>query len=107
MDPVEQYRLLIYEIVTRTGMPDSLLHVHAGLFIFFLVQFASRRPLGSPVPFVAVCIAAVANEVMDRLAFDSWRLHDTPWDLLNTLIWPFVLMLCFRYVRPRKEGVQP
>ena len=93
------YHQLIIAIGDGTGASDSLLHVHAGLFILFLARLVTRRSLATPIPFLVVVVAEAANEIMDRLNYGSWRWDDTSLDVINTLFWPFVLMVGLRWRR--------
>ncbi|MGI8704624.1 MAG: hypothetical protein ACR2JJ_02305 [Sphingomicrobium sp.] len=102
----------LYETITRaisdeTGASDSLLHVHAGMAVLLLARVVTGKSLATPIPFLVVCVAAVANEVIDRINHGIWRPLDTGLDLLNTLFWPFVLMVGLRIRRSldaRKAG---
>lgn len=96
MDIPALYHDLITKIGDGTGAPDSLLHVHAGLAVMFLTRMITGRSLASPVPFLVVCLAELANEVMDRVTFGAWRMPDTLYDVVNTLFWPLVLMIGLR-----------
>jgi hypothetical protein len=93
------YQQLIATIGDGTGASDSLLHVHAGLAILFLARLITRRSLATPIPFLVVVVAEAANEIMDRLTYGSWRVADTGLDVINTLFWPFVLMVGLRWRR--------
>jgi hypothetical protein len=93
------YNHVILSIGDGTGASDSLLHVHAGLAVLLLARVITRRSLATPMPFLIVCVAEAANEIMDRLTHGSWRLTDTSLDILNTLFWPFVLMVGLRFRR--------
>src|SRR4051794_36515107 len=93
------YQGFITAIGDGTGASDSLLHVHAGLAILFLARLITRRSLATPVPLLVVVAAEAANEIMDRLAYGSWRVEDTGLDIVNTLFWPFVLMVGLRWRR--------
>ena len=93
------YHEIIIAIGDGSGAPDSLLHVHAGLVVLFLARLVTRRSLATPIPFLVVVAAEFANEIMDRLSFGSWRLQDTGFDIVNTLFWPFVLMVGLRWRR--------
>ena len=99
MDLPALYHGLILWIGDGTGAPDSLLHVHAGLAILFAARLVTRRSLATPIPFLVVVVAEALNETMDRLSFGSWRVEDTSLDILNTLFWPFVLMVGLRWRR--------
>jgi len=95
------YSDIILWIGDGTGASDALLHVHAGLAFLFIARLVTRRSLATPVPFLVVCVAEVGNEIMDRLSYGSWRVQDTGLDLVNTLFWPFVLMIGLRLRRAR------
>ena len=99
------YQELINAIGDGTGSSDSLLHVHAGLAVLFLARIVTRRSLATPVPFLVVCVAELANEVMDRLNYGSWRWGDSLPDIVNTLFWPFVLMVGLKLRRAHE--IQP
>ena len=99
MNIPQLYIDIILAIGDGTGASDSLLHVHAGLAVLFIARIVTRRSLATPVPFLVVCAAELGNEVMDRLSYGSWRMQDTGLDILNTLFWPFVLMVGLRWRR--------
>jgi hypothetical protein len=101
------YRELITAIGDGTGASDSLLHVHGGLAILFLARLITRRSLATPIPFLVVVAAEAANEIMDRLTYGSWRVEDTSLDILNTLFWPFVLMVGLRWRRAHDIAPPP
>jgi hypothetical protein len=104
MDIPALYHSVITWIGDGTGASDSLLHVHAGLTILFIARLVTRRSLATPIPFAVVCLAELANEIMDRLTFGSWRWEDTLLDVVNTLFWPLVLMIGLRLRRPHAVG---
>ena len=101
------YQQLITAIGDGTGASDSLLHVHAGLAILFLARLVTRRSLATPIPFLVVVAAEAANEIMDRLTYGSWRVEDTSLDIINTLFWPFVLMIGLRWRRAHEIAPVP
>lgn len=104
MNIAEFYSSIILWIGDGTGASESLLHVHAGLAVLFLARIVTRKSLATSVPFLVVCAAELANEVMDRLSHGSWRLQDTGLDIINTLFWPFVLMVGLRFRRARDQA---
>lgn len=85
-----------------TGLSDTILHLHAGMAIFLIVRVISGRSLGSWLPIAMVLIAALAKEIADRIVYESWRWHDTPYDVLATMFWPTMLWLGIR-IRPLIE----
>ncbi|WP_174286755.1 hypothetical protein [Sphingomonas bacterium] len=93
------YHRFIDWIGDGTGLPDTLLHVHAGMAILMLARIATRRSLGSFVPLAFVALAEGANEVLDRMHFGSWRWPDTTSDIVNTLFWPTAICIGVR-LRP-------
>lgn len=94
----ERYHSLTLWIAGVTGLPDPVLHIHAGLAVLLVARFISGRPLGSFIPFLCVVLVEAGNEVLDYLA-SGWRPADTASDIVNTLFWPFVLSLAVR-LRP-------
>lgn len=103
----EHYRLFITWIGDGTGLPDTVLHIHAGLAVLMLARIVTRRSLGSVVPWSIVLAAELGNEVMDRIIYGSWRWSDTLNDIAHTMFWPTVICLGVRF-RPlltaRKAG---
>lgn len=106
MTPVEIYESLTFAIQNETGASDSLLHVHAGMAVLLIARIVTGRSLASPIPFLVVCAAAFFNEGLDRANHGIWRPWDTLLDLINTLFWPFVLMIGLR-IRRSREGRAP
>ena len=92
------YHRWILWIGDGTGLPDTILHIHAGLAVLILVRLVSGRSLGTLIPFAAVVVAELGNETMDYLSY-GMRWGDTLSDLGNTWFWPFVITLGVR-LRP-------
>lgn len=99
MDLPDLYARFILWIGDGTGLPDTILHIHAGMAVLVLARIATGRSLGSLVPLAFVAAAELANEIMDRLHYGSWRWPDTTADVANTLFWPVVICLGIR-LRP-------
>ena len=97
--PSALYKQFIDWIGDGTGLPDTILHIHAGLAVLMLARVVTRRSLGSLVPLSVVVAAEAFNEIMDRLYYGSWRWADTLGDVANTLFWPLVICLGIR-LRP-------
>lgn len=102
---LEFYRPLGEQLSASTGAPDSLLHVHGGMLVLFLARIATRRSLATWTPFLIVLSAAIAKEVADRVAHGSWRVADSGFDVLNTIFWPFVLLIGLRWRRARPTKI--
>ncbi|HET9510173.1 MAG TPA: hypothetical protein VFO80_03405 [Sphingomonas sp.] len=94
-----EYHGLIDWIGDGTGLPDTLLHIHAGMAVLMVARLVTRRSFGTFIPFAAVVLAEGANEVLDRINFGAWRWDDTLSDIGNTLFWPLVISLGVR-LRP-------
>jgi hypothetical protein len=94
-----EHQLAIDWVMQRTGASDRLLHIHAGMAIFVLASLISRRSLASPFPFAAVCLAEFIHESLERISAGCWMWPDTSVDALNTLLWPFVMMVTLRFLR--------
>lgn len=102
MNPIEVYESITLAIQDETGASDSLLHVHAGMAVLLIARVLTGRSLATPIPFLIVFVAALANEVLDRITHGLWRPWDSALDLVNTLFWPFVLMIGLRFRRSRE-----
>ncbi|SEM42947.1 hypothetical protein SAMN05192583_0174 [Sphingomonas gellani] len=98
MDIPALYHSFITWIGDGTGLPDSILHIHAGLAVLLVTRILTRRSLGSFIPFALVVVAEGANELLDYLHY-GWRPADTYSDIANTLFWPLVISVAVR-MRP-------
>ena len=105
MDFPALYHRFIVWIGDGTGLPDAILHLHAGLAVLLVTRAVFGRSLGSFVPFAAVVVAEGANEFLDWLNY-GWRRDDTLADIGNTLFWPLVISLAVR-VRPMVARDRP
>ncbi len=97
----DQFGILLAE---ETGASDSLLHVHAGMTILLLARLVTRRSLATWVPFSTTLLAALANEIADRLVQGHWILPDALFDIFHTIWWPFILMIGLKLRSPRGAG---
>ena len=78
------------------GLDHSTLHVHVGMVIW-VVGVAIAGDLGAVWPLVLAIAAELANEVLDRLRSESWRIADTLQDIVNSVLWPVVLFTLARF----------
>jgi len=90
-------------LVTVTGLDMDALHVHAGIIIQLLTALVLRRSLRSPLPWLVVLVAVLANEAYD-LHYDpwpeaqhAWQLAESAKDVWNTLAMPTLLLLLARF----------
>lgn len=93
------YHRFITWIGEGTGVPDAMLHIHAGMAILLLARVITGRSLGTFIPLSFVVLAEIGNEVMDRLYDGYWRVDDSAADIINTLFWPTIICLAVR-LRP-------
>ena len=98
MDIPGIYHDWIMWIGDGTGLPDAILHIHAGMAVLLAVRLMTRQSLGSFIPFAAVVVAELGNELLDYLHY-GLRVDDTLADIGNTLFWPLVISLGVR-LRP-------
>lgn len=96
MDVPALYHRLILWIGDGTGLPDAILHIHAGMAVLMLARVATGRSLATMLPFAFTLAAELANELLDYLHY-GLRPADTLADLGNTLFWPLVVSLGVRW----------
>lgn len=101
MNVAAAYNHFINWIANATGASDGLLHLHAGMAVFLAARLITGRTLASTIPFLVVCCAELLNEFMDRIHNGAWLWNDTAFDVVNTLIWPFILTTYARINRSR------
>ncbi len=84
-------------------MSHPVLHIHLGLAIFLLTGLILRRPLGSALAWLVVAGLELLNEISD---FTRYYVSGWPWtatntieDIVNTLFWPTILVMVFRFRR--------
>lgn len=106
MNIVDLYARLILWIGDGSGATDTVLHIHAGMAVLFLVRIISGRSLATPYPLAAVYLAEFANEVMDYFVHGA-VMPDTYSDIINTVFWPTMLFIGLRLRRAHaiREGV--
>ena len=89
------------------GITRDALHVHVGLALFFVAVVLLRKSPASLVPWLCVLGVEVANELKDMFHFGRTMIYfdlgDSPKDLVNTMIWPTVLLVWFRIAEHRKR----
>jgi hypothetical protein len=95
-------------LVENLGLSRDACHVYVGLILFLvpLLVLPKRRAAG--LAWMLVLLAALAGEALDRsedlrlLGYWQWR--ESIHDLWNTLFWPTVLYLLFRFRLLRRKG---
>lgn len=84
-----------------SGLDMDALHVHAGVLLQILAALLLRRPLRSPLPWLAVLAAIFANEVYDY-RYEVWpdrgvQLAEGARDTWNTMLLPTLILLVARF----------
>jgi hypothetical protein len=84
-----------------SGLHMDALHVHAGILAQLGAAAALRRSLRSPLPWLVVLSAILANEWYD-LAYEVWPTRDAQYgesakDIWNTMLAPTLFFLLARW----------
>jgi hypothetical protein len=106
-----------------TCLGQDALHVHASIILYLAAMFVLRRSWRSPVPWLFVFALEAANELLDLqeqyeigIKAITWRqAFELGWpeglkDMVNTMLWPTVLLVVGRYTRlfgPREKPDVP
>ncbi len=76
------------------------LHIHLGLLVMLLVVIALRKSPASFVPWLCVLGLELLNETLDLLhAHQGLNLLGGLKDIVNTMLWPTVILLLARYTK--------
>lgn len=79
------------------GATEDLLHLHAGLIIFFAAALFLRHRMRSRVPIALVYLFAFGNEAIDAYSpVGGATVTGSVVDILNTIFWPTLLFLLAR-----------
>jgi hypothetical protein len=84
-----------------SGLDMDALHVHAGVLGQLAAALLLRRRLSSPLPWLLVLAAILANEVYD-FQYDPWpergrQIGESVKDIWNTMLLPSIILLAARY----------
>ncbi|MFN7941194.1 MAG: hypothetical protein U0X73_06320 [Thermoanaerobaculia bacterium] len=113
MSPVETsaYQKFKLAVVAASHLSKDAIHIYLGLAVFLAGVLLLRRPLRSFVPLLPVLGLAIAMEALDRhddlIAYGHWRVGASLHDIVNTCLWPAILVLLVRLTgleRPRSSG---
>ena len=94
-----RWEQVVHWVGDGTGLPDTIIHVHAGMIVLLAARLVTRRSLGTWLPLSCVAAAEMGNELLDRISYGSSRWVGTLSDVGNTLFWPTVICLAVR-LRP-------
>jgi hypothetical protein len=95
-----------------SGLDMDALHVHAGVLLQIMLALLLRRPLRSPIPWLLVLAAILANEIYDY-RYEVWPDAERPLqlaegikDFWNTMLLPTAILLLARF-HPRLFAERP
>lgn len=92
-----QYSIFKVSLSDSYGLSEDLLHVHAGLLIFFSSAVLSRKRIRSLAPMLITYAVAIVNEIVDAFTPGTAATMLEPLiDILNTVFWPTMLFLLAR-----------
>tara|TARA_R110001606_G_scaffold301067_3_gene448742 strand:- start:2837 stop:3187 length:351 start_codon:yes stop_codon:yes gene_type:complete len=89
-----------------TGLDRDSLHIYAGIGVQLAVALILRRSIASPIPWLFVVIAALANEYYDyayvpKASHGNQEYYDEAIrDIWNTLLLPTLFLMIARF-RPK------
>jgi hypothetical protein len=99
------YNALKTELAAFLGITKDALHIHIGLAIFFGLVALLRRSPSSFLPWLGLLAFELVNELMDIFHWHqgafSFEVGDSLKDVVNTMVWPTVALLTFRFVEWR------
>lgn len=102
------YNALKTDLAEFLGITKDALHIHIGLAIFFGLVVVLRRSPSSILPWLGLLAFELVNELMDIFHWHqgtfSFEIGDSLKDVINTMIWPTVALLTFRFVERRRRA---
>ncbi|HWI83647.1 hypothetical protein [Ramlibacter sp.] len=88
-------------IVSATGLSKDALHIYLGLAIFLLAALVMRDRPSLARPWGVVLLAALVGEALDLrddvASLGHWRWAASLHDVVNTIVWPSVLVVLFHF----------
>ncbi len=91
------YQQAKLQVMSIVDLSKDAVHVHLGMLIFFLWVVTTRQSLKSFKSILPVLVVAVLMELLDLrddyYSFDFFRWKASIHDLINTLFWPFVIVI--------------
>lgn len=94
------YNALKTDLSTLLGISKDALHIHLGLALFIGLVVILRRSPSSWLAWLIVLAFELANELMDFFHWHagawSFELGDSGKDLINTMVWPTVILILAR-----------
>jgi len=94
------YQHIKLQLLPIVGMSKDAIHIYIGLFAFFLWIIATRKPIKSFKSLIPVLVVALLMEALDSKddynSFGYIRWKESIHDILNTSIWPFVIVIILK-----------
>ena len=89
------------EIISATGLSRDALHIYVGLALLIAASCITRKSLGSFSNWLVVLAGASLIELLDlmddKASLGYWRWAASLHDIANTLFWPTVLVVAYRF----------
>ena len=99
------YQLLKIHILDWLGLSRDAVHMHIGLAVFFLAVLLWKRGRPTTLCLVPVLVAALGMEAFDLrddyATFGYFRWSASAHDVVNTMFWPVLIVLGYRWVQSR------
>jgi hypothetical protein len=94
------YQNIKLNILSLFHLSKDATHIYIGLFVLLLWVLILRKPLNSFITLVPVLLIAIVMELLDLIDdFNSLgylRWSSSFHDIVNTLFWPFFIVLLFK-----------
>ena len=95
-----QYQMLKIHIQSILPLSKDAIHVHLGLWVFFLWAILFKKPLKSFKTILPVLALSLVMEMLDLrddfTAFGRFRWWASLHDIINTVFWPLLIVLIFK-----------
>ncbi|CAI8893527.1 hypothetical protein [Pseudomonas soli] len=89
------------EIISATGLSRDALHIYVGLALLVSASCLTRRSLGSLSSWMVVlagaCLIELFDLMDDKASLGYWRWHASLHDIANTLFWPTIFVVIYRF----------
>ncbi|KIX10951.1 hypothetical protein X474_27545 [Dethiosulfatarculus sandiegensis] len=99
----QSFKSLILEVLP---LSKDAIHIHMGLMVLFLAVFIWRRGRLDYLSLLPVFMAAGAMEFLDLrddlLLLGYMRWFASVHDLINTVFWPTIIVIAYKWVETRK-----
>jgi hypothetical protein len=95
-------------VIAATGLSKDALHTHVGLLVYVAALVLTRKPMRSTIPWAITLLVALLGEAVDMrdkiASLGRWHWGASVHDIVNTLLWPSVLVLLARFTNLLKRS---